>query len=57
MRLANVNGEPGLHVYIQGRLAAALAIELDGGRIADVYAVVNPDKLPVTDAPPSTSSR
>ena len=56
MRLATVNGEPGLHVYIDGRLAAAMAIDLDGGRIADVYAVVNPDKLPVTDAPPSASS-
>jgi RNA polymerase sigma-70 factor (ECF subfamily) len=55
MRLAAVNGEPGLHVYVEGRLAAAMAIDLDGDRIAAVYAVVNPDKLAVTDPPASPS--
>jgi RNA polymerase sigma-70 factor (ECF subfamily) len=55
MRLAVVNGEPGLHVYVEGRLAAAMAVDLDGHRIAAVYAVVNPEKLTVTDRPSSPS--
>ena len=54
-RVAVVNGEPGLHVYVEGRLTAAMAIDLDGGRIAAVYAVVNPEKLAVTDPPVSPS--
>ena len=51
MRMGLVNGEPGLHVYVDGRLIAAMAVDLDDGRIAAVYAVVNPEKLAVTDRP------
>jgi RNA polymerase sigma-70 factor (ECF subfamily) len=54
--LGRVNGEPGIHAFLHGRLSGAMAFEVDGGRIAAVYAVVNPDKLPVTDDPPATSS-
>jgi RNA polymerase sigma-70 factor (ECF subfamily) len=56
MRVGLVNGEPGLHVHVAGRLAAAMAVDLDGDRIAAVYAVVNPDKLTVTDGPSSAST-
>jgi RNA polymerase sigma-70 factor (ECF subfamily) len=42
---ATVNGESGLRVRDGDRLIAALAIETDGERIVNVYAVVNPDKL------------
>jgi RNA polymerase sigma-70 factor (ECF subfamily) len=54
--LGRVNGEPGIHAFLHGRLSGAMAFGVDGGRIAAVYAVVNPDKLPVTDDPPATSS-
>ena len=42
---ATINGESGLRVRDGDRLIAALAIETDGERIVNVYAVVNPDKL------------
>lgn len=45
MRLAEINGETGLVVLTGGQLASAVAIETDGERILQVYAVVNPDKL------------
>lgn len=53
---ARVNGEPGIHALVDGRLSGAMAFDVAGGRIAAVYVVVNPDKLPVTHEPPSTSS-
>ena len=45
MTIADVNGEPGLHVFVDGQLAAVMAFEMDRDRIRNVYAVVNPDKL------------
>jgi len=57
MKLGSVNGEPGLHVFVDGRLTAAMALDADDGRIDAVYAVVNPDKLPVTTAAGSASSQ
>jgi RNA polymerase sigma-70 factor (ECF subfamily) len=56
IRIATVNGEPGLHIFLDGRLSSAMAFAADGDRIAAVYAVVNPDKLPVTgDAAPAST--
>jgi RNA polymerase sigma-70 factor, ECF subfamily len=46
MHLAEINGETGLIVRIDGRIAATISIATDGVRIQAVYAVVNPDKLP-----------
>lgn len=46
MHLAEINGETGLIVRIDGRIAATISIATDGDRIQAVYAVVNPDKLP-----------
>jgi hypothetical protein len=43
-----VNGETGLLLRLGGRVAAAITMLIDGERIAQVYAVVNPDKLPAT---------
>jgi RNA polymerase sigma-70 factor (ECF subfamily) len=57
IKVANVSGEPGLQVFVDGRLVAAMALEVDGDRIASVFAVVNPDKLPVTAAAPPPSSQ
>ena len=41
-----VNGEPGLVLRADGRLAATFAIETEADRIAAVYVVLNPAKLP-----------
>jgi RNA polymerase sigma-70 factor (ECF subfamily) len=46
MELADVNGETGLLVRVDGRILAVVAVESDGERIHAVYAVVNPEKLP-----------
>ena len=45
--MVEVNGETGLSIRIDGRIVALLAIESDGQQIQAVYAVVNPDKLPL----------
>lgn len=56
LRIATINGEPGLHIFLNGRLSAAMAFGADGDRIAAVYAVLNPEKLAVTGDTPSPSS-
>ena len=46
-RLRDVNGEPGALLYQGNQLASVLTIELDHeGRIAGIFVVANPDKLP-----------
>jgi RNA polymerase sigma-70 factor (ECF subfamily) len=45
---AQVNGEPGLVLRSGGRVGATYAIDVVDGRIAAVYVVLNPAKLPVT---------
>jgi RNA polymerase sigma-70 factor (ECF subfamily) len=47
LEIVTVNGEPGMLVRDGGRITAVLAFDVDGGKIAAVYGVVNPDKLPV----------
>lgn len=44
-RIANVNGEPGLLRYVDGRLESVQAFVTDGEKIHTVYAIRNPDKL------------
>ena len=46
LEITTVNGEPGLLVRDGGRVTAVFAFDLEGDRIAAVYGVVNPDKLP-----------
>jgi len=49
MEVATINGEPGLCI-LDGRLiAATISFVTDGRQILNVYAVVNPDKLPRHD--------
>jgi RNA polymerase sigma-70 factor, ECF subfamily len=48
MKRVSVNGEPGLQVFVDERLAAAMALDVENDRISAVYAVVNPEKLRVT---------
>jgi len=45
LRIAEVNGEPGLLRYVDGKLDAVLSLVTDGVHILDVYTVRNPDKL------------
>jgi RNA polymerase sigma-70 factor (ECF subfamily) len=40
-----LNGEPGMLAYEDGRLVAAWAFEISGGAIRAIRGVVNPDKL------------
>ncbi len=57
LHLALMNGEMGVVIRAAGRIASAISFVFDGERIAEVYAVVNPDKLPpVTTlaSPPSS---
>ena len=44
-RIVQINGEPGLLRYLDGRLESAQAVVTDGKRIVAIYAVRNPDKL------------
>ncbi|HEX5686408.1 MAG TPA: RNA polymerase sigma-70 factor [Ideonella sp.] len=44
-RIAQINGEPGLLRYIDGKLESAQSVVTDGERIVAIYAVRNPDKL------------
>jgi RNA polymerase sigma-70 factor, ECF subfamily len=45
MRPAEVNGQAGALVFIDGRLDRAIACDLDGERIRAIYLVRNPEKL------------
>jgi RNA polymerase sigma-70 factor (ECF subfamily) len=44
-RIVRVNGEPGVALYLNGRLHAIAAVETDGERISAYYSIANPDKL------------
>jgi RNA polymerase sigma-70 factor (ECF subfamily) len=44
-RMANVNGEPGLVRYIDGKVESVQAFRFENGAICAIYAVRNPDKL------------
>lgn len=44
--LVSVNGETGLLLRLDGRVASITAFETDGERILAMYTVLNPDKLP-----------
>lgn len=45
-RTARVNGRTGLLIFLEGRLLNVLTFHVEDGRIRNVYAVLNPDKLP-----------
>jgi RNA polymerase sigma-70 factor, ECF subfamily len=46
LEITIVNGEPGILVRDRDRVAAVMAFDVEDGRIAAVYGVINPDKLP-----------
>jgi RNA polymerase sigma-70 factor (ECF subfamily) len=41
-----VNNEPGLALYLGGKLFSVISVQTDGARILDVFTILNPDKLP-----------
>jgi RNA polymerase sigma-70 factor (ECF subfamily) len=45
MRFVPVNAEPGILVFISGRLEQAMTFEISDDRIRAIYVVRNPDKL------------
>ena len=45
VRLTRINGQPGFIVYVSGQPQAALVLGIREGRIHDIYAIANPDKL------------
>jgi RNA polymerase sigma-70 factor (ECF subfamily) len=44
-RLVTLNGEPGLAMFVAGRLVSVISIETDGVHILDAFSILNPDKL------------
>ena len=44
-RIAPVNGQPALLVYVDGQLVTAMMLEVDEGRVRAVFAMRNPEKL------------
>jgi RNA polymerase sigma-70 factor (ECF subfamily) len=41
-----INNEAGLAIEVDGRVRSVISIRSDGHRILDVFAILNPDKLP-----------
>ncbi len=50
LEIAYVNGAPGLHILIDGRVETVVSAVLEDGLIAGLYAVRNPAKLARLDA-------
>jgi RNA polymerase sigma-70 factor (ECF subfamily) len=54
-RLAQVNGQPGAVSYLNGRAFAVFTVDVQDGRIQNIYLVTNPEKLarlgPLPEAP------
>lgn len=44
-RMAQINGEPGIVTYLNGRPFSVLTLDARDGRIRGIYIVTNPDKL------------
>lgn len=48
---ADINGRPGILVFLDGQLDQTFSIDVEGGRIAAIYMVRNPLKLDSLDPP------
>ena len=44
-RIVEINGEPGIVSYVEGRPQSVFTIEVNEGRIRAIYIVTNPEKL------------
>jgi RNA polymerase sigma-70 factor (ECF subfamily) len=45
MRVAQINGGPGVVGYVDGRPFSVFTMEISGGRVRNIYVVTNPEKL------------
>jgi RNA polymerase sigma-70 factor (ECF subfamily) len=45
IRLAQINGEPGIVSYLDGKAYSVLTLEAGAGHIQTIYVVTNPEKL------------
>jgi RNA polymerase sigma-70 factor, ECF subfamily len=45
MRMAQINGGPGVVGYVDGRPFSVFTMEISGGRVRNIYVVTNPEKL------------
>lgn len=55
-RFADVNGQPAIVTYQDGRPHSVFTIEIDGGSIRDIFIIANPDKLSHLPLLPSAPS-
>jgi RNA polymerase sigma-70 factor (ECF subfamily) len=51
-RIVEINGEPGIVSYVDGRPQSVFTIEVNDGRICAIYIVTNPEKLAHLPPPP-----
>ena len=51
-RIVEINGEPGIVSYVDGRPQSVFTIEVNKGRIHAIYIVTNPEKLSHLPPPP-----
>jgi RNA polymerase sigma-70 factor (ECF subfamily) len=51
VRLTRINGQPGFIIDVKGIPQAALILGIRDGRIHDIYAIANPDKLHALSQP------
>ncbi len=51
-RIVEINGEPGIVSYVEGRPQSVFTIEVNDGRVRAVYIVTNPEKLAHLPPPP-----
>jgi RNA polymerase sigma-70 factor (ECF subfamily) len=52
-RIVQINGEPGIVSYLDGRPQSVFTLEESGGRVQAIYIVTNPEKLSHLPPPPS----
>jgi RNA polymerase sigma-70 factor (ECF subfamily) len=52
-RIVEINGQPGIVSYQDGRPQSVFTVEAKGGRIQAIYIVTNPEKLSHLPPPPS----
>lgn len=52
-RIVQINGEPGIVSYLNGRPQSVFTVEARDGRIQAIYIVTNPEKLSHLPPPPS----
>ena len=46
VEVKNVNGQPGIVVYMNSKLQSIISFYISNGAIQEIYITMNPDKLP-----------